>query len=179
MNYTFFMDEARFRHSLEREIERRSRNQKVTSITKEQLEEWIDSKMDFDLSRPDETFCEDICLPNGRRGCREDYGSVHFTDEVMELVFKLYELTKHREMGEDEVVEGAIRFLNEGTVEKVVKCYDLHATAIRLTLNDDKMVVIKIEDAYNITWWKGRCENRLKGVKSYELNEAFDKVIAA
>lgn len=175
--HPIYKSASQFKDALGREIERRERNQKVCSINTMLLNRWIDNKMDCDLHNIQ--YEPNVYLKNGKGGRDEAYGHVEFDDEVMELVFKLYELTKHREMGEDEVVEGAIRFLNEGTVEKVVKCYNLHATAIHLTLNDDKMVVIKIEDAYNITWWKGRCENRLKGVKSYELNEAFDKVIAA
>lgn len=81
--------------ALDREIERRRTGAKVCSITKAQLEVWIDKKMSADLRN--EPMKDYITLRNGKRGWSESYGYVKFTDEVMERVYELYDLTVKRE----------------------------------------------------------------------------------
>lgn len=86
------MSPCQFKQALTREIGRRACRQKVTSITKARLEYWIQRKLDHDLKNKP-CLC-DFSLPNGKRGYCEMYSHVEFTDEIMELVYKLYELSK-------------------------------------------------------------------------------------
>ena len=86
------MSPCQFKDALTREIRRREWKQKVTSITKARLEYWIQRKLDHDLKNKP-CLC-DFSLPNGKRGCCEMYSHVEFTDEIMELVYKLYDLSK-------------------------------------------------------------------------------------
>lgn len=86
------MSACQFKQALTREIGRREWKQKVTSITKARLEYWIQRKLDHDLNNK-RCLC-DFSLPNGKRGWCEMYSQVEFNDEIMELVYKLYDLTK-------------------------------------------------------------------------------------
>ena len=78
--------------ALSREIDRRRCGCKVCSISKEQIETWIDKKMSADLKN--EPMRENIYLKNGKRGWNEFYGWVKFTDEIMERLYELYDLSK-------------------------------------------------------------------------------------
>lgn len=89
---TRVMSACQFKDALTREIRRREWKQKVTSINKVRLEYWIQRKLDHDLNNKP-CFC-DFSLLNGKRGWCEMYSHVEFNDEIMELVYKLYDLTK-------------------------------------------------------------------------------------
>lgn len=86
------MSESQFySQALPREIERRRTGAKVCSITKAQLEVWMDNRMTADLRN--EPMKDYITLRNGKRGWSESYGRVKFTDKVMERIYELYDLT--------------------------------------------------------------------------------------
>ena len=78
--------------ALSREMDRRRHGNKVCSISKEQIETWIDKKMSADLKN--ETMRDFIHIKNGKRGWDESYGRVEFTDEIMERLYELYDLSK-------------------------------------------------------------------------------------
>lgn len=78
--------------ALSREIDRRRCGCKVCSISKKQIETWIDKKMSADLKN--EPMRDFIHIENGKRGREEFYGWVKFTDEIMERLYELYDLSK-------------------------------------------------------------------------------------
>lgn len=125
-NMTVMSESQFYSQALPREIERRQTGAKVCSITKAQMEVWIDKKMSADLRN--EPMKDYITLRNGKRGWSESYGYVKFTDEVMERIYELYDLTTKRE--EKERIEK----------EALERAFHIRSTEVKYAMPNEHIV---------------------------------------